>query len=177
MYKYLVPFFVFAGLVVLFVFGLYNDPKLVPSPFIDKPLPVFALPALTDPEVKLSSDIMKGEVALLNVWATWCIPCRQEHPLLVDLAASTDVKIYGLNYKDVRADAIVWLEKLGDPYQQVFVDEQGNTGIDLGVYGVPETFVLDAEGIVRYKHIGPLTADSMRDVIRPIISELQSPQR
>jgi cytochrome c biogenesis protein CcmG, thiol:disulfide interchange protein DsbE len=177
MYRYLAPFFVFAGLVVLFVFGLHNDPKLVPSPFIDKPIPVFELPGLRDPSAKISSDSMKGEVALLNVWATWCIPCRQEHPLLVDLAGSSSVKIYGLNYKDVRDDAIVWLEKLGDPYQQVFFDEEGKTGIDLGVYGVPETFVLDAQGIVRYKHIGPLTADIMRDVVRPIISELQASSR
>lgn len=173
MLRYLVPFFVFAGMVLLFVFGLHNDPKLVPSPFIDKPLPVFTLPALRDGSAPLASDIMKGEVALLNVWATWCLPCRQEHPLLVDLAGSSNVKIYGLNYKDVRADAIAWLEKLGDPYQQVFFDEQGDTGIDLGVYGVPETFVLDAQGIVRYKHIGPLSADTLRDVIQPIISELQ----
>ena len=174
MTRYLVPFFVFTGLVLLFVFGLHNDPKQVPSPFIDKPLPVFELPALRDAAANLSSDMMKGEVALLNVWATWCLPCRQEHPLLVELAGRHRVKIYGLNYKDARADAIEWLGRLGDPYQQVFFDEQGGTGIDLGVYGVPETFVLDAQGIVRYKHIGPLTAASIRDVIRPIVDELQA---
>lgn len=176
MLRYLVPFFVFTGLVLLFVFGLHNDPKLVPSPFIDKPLPAFALTSLKDESITLTSDIMKGEVALLNVWATWCLPCRQEHPLLVDLAATGEVKIYGLNYKDVRGDAIGWLQQLGDPYTQVFVDADGDTGIDLGVYGVPETFVLDAAGIVRYKHIGPLTAEAMRDVIRPIIAELRKIQ-
>jgi len=176
MHRYLVPFIVFVGLVLLFVFGLYNDPKLVPSPFIDKPLPTFELPGLQDPATSLSSGIMKGEVVLLNVWATWCIPCRQEHPLLVDLSRSADIKIYGLNYKDVRTDALAWLEKLGNPYQQVFVDESGNTGIDLGVYGVPETFILDAQGIVRYKHIGPLTADSIRTVILPVINELKGVQ-
>jgi cytochrome c biogenesis protein CcmG/thiol:disulfide interchange protein DsbE len=174
MARYLLPFFVFIGLVLLFIFGLHNDPKVVPSPFIDKPLPAFSLPSLKDASVTLASDSMQGEVALLNVWATWCLPCRQEHPLLVDLARNSAVKIYGLNYKDVRADAIDWLGKLGDPYQQVFFDEQGNTGIDLGVYGVPETFVVDAQGIVRYKHIGPLNAESIRDVIRPIIDELKA---
>ena len=173
MLRYLVPFFVFIGLVLLFVFGLHNDPKIVPSPFIDKPVPRFELAGLKDPSVTLSSDLMKGNVALLNVWATWCIPCRQEHPLLVWLATDKDIKLYGLNYKDVRTDAIAWLDKLGDPYQQVFVDEQGTVGIDLGVYGVPETFVLDAQGIIRYKHIGPLTEDTIRNVIKPIISELQ----
>jgi len=174
MLRYLVPFFVFVGLVLLFIFGLHNDPKLVPSPFIDKPVPTFELPALRDENVTLSSAMMTGNVALLNIWATWCIPCRQEHPLLVDLAATNNVKIYGLNYKDVRTDAIAWLEKLGDPYEQVYFDEAGNTGINLGVYGVPETFVLDASGIVRYKHIGPLTADNIRDVILPVITELQA---
>ncbi len=174
MLRYLAPFFVFVGMVFLFMFGLHNDPKLVPSPFIDKPLPMFELPSLRDPALNLSSGMMKGEVAILNVWATWCIPCRQEHPLLVEMAATENVKIYGLNYKDVRTDAIVWLEKLGDPYAQVFFDEQGDTGIDLGVYGVPETFVLDAQGIVRYKHIGPLTANIIADIINPIINELRA---
>lgn len=172
MFRYLAPFIIFTGLVLLFVFGLHNDPKIVPSPFIDKPVPVFELAGLKDPSVNLSSDLMKGDVALLNVWATWCIPCRQEHPLLVELAAS-NVIIYGLNYKDVRTDAVAWLDKLGDPYQQVFFDESGAVGIDLGVYGVPETFVLDAEGIIRYKHIGPLTADKIKEVIQPIINELK----
>jgi cytochrome c biogenesis protein CcmG/thiol:disulfide interchange protein DsbE len=112
----------------------------------------------------------------LNIWATWCIPCRQEHPLLVDLMKSTNVKIYGLNYKDVRQDAITWLEKLGDPYTRVYFDEAGAAGIDLGVYGVPETFVLDKTGIVRYKHVGPLTREVIDEVILPLTADLQGMQ-
>jgi len=175
MLRYLVPLFVFVGLVILFLFGLQNDPSLVPSPFIDKPVPAFELPTLADPAISFSSDSMKGEVALLNIWATWCIPCRDEHPLLIDLANKSDVRIYGLNYKDVREDAIIWLDQLGDPYDQVFFDNEGKTGIELGVYGVPETFILDREGIVRYKHVGPVTQAIMTETILPIINLLQEP--
>ena len=160
-------------MVLLFVFGLQNDPSIVPSPFIDKPVPVFTLPELRDPNTNLTSENLKGDVSLLNIWATWCIPCRQEHPLLVELAKDKGVKIYGLNYKDVRQDAIAWLEKLGDPYTGVFFDEAGATGIDLGVYGVPETVVLDKNGIIRYKHIGPLTKEIISEVILPVIRELK----
>lgn len=173
MLKYLAPLLVFFGLVLLFLFGLQTDPRLVPSPFIDKPVPAFELPTLADPDITFSSNSMKGEVALLNIWATWCIPCRYEHPLLVDLAKNSDVRIYGLNYKDVREDAIKWLVDLGDPYDQVFFDDQGRTGIDLGVYGVPETFVLDRDGIIRYKHIGPVTEAIMADTIIPMINILK----
>jgi cytochrome c biogenesis protein CcmG, thiol:disulfide interchange protein DsbE len=175
MFKYLAPLFVFFGLVILFLFGLQNDPRLVPSPFIDKPVPEFELPTLADPSISFSSVSMKGEVALLNIWATWCIPCRDEHPLLIDLANKSDVRIYGLNYKDVREDAILWLDELGDPYDQVFFDNEGKTGIDLGVYGVPETFILDRGGIIRYKHVGPVTQALMAETILPIIDLLKEP--
>lgn len=173
MLRYLIPFFIFAGLVLLFVFGLHNDPRIVPSPFIDKPVPLFTAPALKDTSVTLSSADLKGEVALLNVWATWCLPCRQEHPLLVELARDQEIKIYGLNYKDVREDAIAWLAQLGDPYAEVFFDATGTAGIDLGVYGVPETFVLDRDGIIRYKHIGPLSKEAITDIVLPFVEELQ----
>lgn len=175
MLRYLLPLAVFTGLVLLFLFGLNNDPRLVPSPFIGKPLPDISLPGLKDPAGTITTADLKGEVALLNVWATWCIPCRQEHPLLVDLDRRADVRIYGLNYKDVRQDALAWLEKLGDPYDRVLFDEAGTAGIDLGVYGVPETFVIDRDGIVRYKHIGPLTQEVIDEAILPLIARLQGP--
>ncbi|MEX2352638.1 MAG: DsbE family thiol:disulfide interchange protein [Gammaproteobacteria bacterium] len=174
MLRYLVPLFIFAGLIVLFLFGLRNDPSLVPSPFIDKPVPSFELPSLRSPETRLSQEALKGEVSLLNIWATWCIPCRYEHPILVSAAENDNLRIFGLNYKDVREDAIAWLEELGDPYEQIFFDERGSVGIDLGVYGVPETFILDQDGIVRYKHVGPVTNEIMKDIILPIVRELKA---
>ena len=175
MLRYLLPLAVFTGLVLLFLFGLNNDPRLVPSPFIGKPLPAISLPGLKDPAAAITTADLKGEVALLNIWATWCIPCRQEHPLLVDLDRRTDVRIYGLNYKDIRQDALAWLEQLGDPYDRVLFDEAGTAGIDLGVYGVPETFVIDRDGIVRYKHVGPLTQEVIDEAILPLIVRLQGP--
>jgi cytochrome c biogenesis protein CcmG/thiol:disulfide interchange protein DsbE len=172
MFKYLMPLFVFFGIVILFIFGLNNDPRLVPSPFIDKPLPQFTLPILGQPEAVAGVEEFKGEVSLLNIWATWCIPCRQEHPLLVNLANNKDINIVGLNYKDNDNEALKWLNDLGNPYDLVLSDVKGTTGIDLGVYGVPETFVLDKNGIVKYKHVGPLTEELINDIILPIIDEL-----
>jgi cytochrome c biogenesis protein CcmG/thiol:disulfide interchange protein DsbE len=172
MLKYSLPLILFAGLVVLFIFGLNNDPRLVPSPFIDKPLPQISLPVLGQPEEIADSQDLKGETTLLNIWATWCIPCRQEHPLLVNLARNNSVKIVGLNYKDDDTKATSWLTDLGNPYQLVLSDSEGNVGIDLGVYGVPETFVLNADGIVKYKHIGPLTNEVIDEIILPLVAEL-----
>jgi len=173
MFRYLVPFFVLAGLVVLFIFGLQNDPSIVPSPLIDKPVPAFRLGQLRDREEILDSSVMKGEVAVLNVWASWCLPCRHEHRFIVSLAEDHGVKVYGLNYKDDREDAINWLQEMGDSYYRIFYDGQGTAGIELGVYGVPETFVLDRNGIIRYKHTGPISRESMDEVILPLIKRLQ----
>jgi cytochrome c biogenesis protein CcmG, thiol:disulfide interchange protein DsbE len=173
MLKYLLPLFAFSGLVLVFIFGLQNDPSLVPSPFIDKPMPEIRLPLLADPVSIMGTADLKGRVTLVNIWATWCIPCRQEHPLLVELAKSNDIQIVGLNYKDNRNDALTWLVKLGDPYDVVLFDEDGKAGIDLGVYGVPETFVLDNDAIVRYKHIGPLAKKDIDETIVPLINELK----
>jgi cytochrome c biogenesis protein CcmG, thiol:disulfide interchange protein DsbE len=174
MLKYLIPLVVFFTLLVLFIFGLQTDPRIVPSPFIDKPLPEINLPVLVDPQRVLSSNDLKGDISLLNIWATWCIPCLQEHPLLVDLAENNDIKIIGLNYKDDSQKALKWLDNLGDPYDIVLVDEVGTAGIDLGVYGVPETFVLDQDLIVKYKHIGPLTEKVISETILPLIDELKN---
>ena len=175
MFKYFLPLLVLIGLVVLFVFGLQNDPRLVPSPFIGKPVPEFTLPRLDQPATMVKSSELKGATSLINIWATWCIPCRQEHPLLMDLAKESDVKIFGLNYKDISSDAIIWLAQLGNPYDLTLVDEDGRAGIDLGVYGVPETFVVDRDGIIQYKHVGPLTDEIMDELIIPMIKELETP--
>lgn len=175
MSRYLLPVLVFFGLVVLFIIGLRHDPHLVPSPLIDKPVPAFDLPVLETPEIHLSAEDLKGEVALINVWASWCVTCRDEHPLLVDLARTKAVKIYGLNYKDSREAALAWLKERGDPYFITLFDESGKTGIDLGVYGVPETYVLDRNGIIRFKHIGPVTREIIQEKLLPLINRLKKP--
>ena len=172
MLKYMIPLVVFFAIIILFIFGLQNDPSIVPSPFIDKPLPKIELPVLGQPQVSSGTADLTGEISLLNVWATWCPPCIQEHPLLVDLAKKEDVNIVGLNYKDNEEEALAWLEDLGNPYDTVLFDENGMAGIDLGVYGVPETFIINKSGIVIYKHIGPLTENDINNIIMPKINEL-----
>jgi cytochrome c biogenesis protein CcmG/thiol:disulfide interchange protein DsbE len=173
MLRYLIPLTVFILLVGLFIVGLRYDPRLVPSPLIDKPAPSFELPQLKASEKKISNSDLLGEVVMLNVWASWCVACRQEHPLLVELAKNTDFKIIGLNYKDARKDAMQWLAHYGDPYFLSIVDLDGRVGIDFGVYGVPETFILDQAGIIRYKHIGPITQEVLDSKILPLIKRLE----
>ena len=172
MLRYSLPLLLFIGLVILFVFGLQNDPSKVPSPLIDKPAPTFNLPTVNNPVQILNINDIKGEVSLINVWASWCAACLEEHPLLVNISKSFDLPIYGLNYKDTRDKAIEWLNKHGDPYRESAFDEDGKTGIEYGVYGVPETFILDKQGIIRYKHIGPIRPEDMSDIILPLVSEL-----
>lgn len=169
----LVPLGIFAVLVVLLWAGLYLNPREVPSPLIDKPAPEFSLPLLDDPAKQIARKDLLGKVILLNVWASWCAACREEHPLLVDLARTGQVPIYGLNYKDTRQDALRWLNGLGNPYVVSAFDEQGNVGIDYGVYGVPETYVIDREGVIRYKVIGPLTEDNLKNTVLPLVKKLQ----
>lgn len=171
--KYLVPL---AGFVVIAIFlkvGLDRDPRLVPSPLIDKPAPAFRLSTLADPQRVMSRDDMLGKVWLFNVWASWCVSCREEHPLLVALSKTDIVPIYGLNYKDNRKDAQAWLNNWGNPYTRVVTDTDGKVGIDYGVYGVPETYLIDKQGVIRYKQIGPLTADVLKKKIIPMVRELQ----
>ena len=159
MWRYLIPVGVFAVLTAFFVRGLSLNPRYVPSPLLGKPAPQFELPRLKDPAATLGSADLQGQVALLNVWATWCVGCRQEHGLLVELAEASDVPIYGLNWKDDRAAALSWLSSLGDPYVASAFDELGEVAIDWGVYGAPETFLLARDGTVLYKHIAPLTRE------------------
>ncbi|HHH43783.1 MAG TPA: DsbE family thiol:disulfide interchange protein [Gammaproteobacteria bacterium] len=170
--RYLAPLVAFIALAGLLYKGLSLDPKLVPSPLIDKPAPAFSLPLLQHPDTLISNSDFKGEVTLFNVWATWCVACRQEHPLLMQLAKQ-GVRIYGLNYKDERAAAKRWLQMFGDPYLANAFDEDGRTGINWGVYGTPETFVVDKKGIIRHKVIGPLTSESIKHELLPLLKQLQ----
>jgi cytochrome c biogenesis protein CcmG, thiol:disulfide interchange protein DsbE len=174
MTRYLLPLVVFLIMVGFLFAGLGLNPRQVPSPLIDKPAPVFQLQQLHDPEKILSSEDNIGKVWLLNVWASWCVACRDEHPLLVQLANSGIVPVYGLNYKDERSTALQWLKNFGDPYAVSVVDPEGRVGIDYGVYGVPETYVIDKKGIIRHKQIGPVTVKSMEETILPLVNELQS---
>jgi len=171
--RFLLPLGIFIVLVVFLAIGLNRDPREVPSPLVGKPAPAFALPLLHKPESSFAPKDMQGKVWLLNVWASWCVSCRQEHPILVELAKSGLVPIYGLNYKDPREDALKWLKQFGDPYTLSIVDAEGRVGIDYGVYGVPETYVIDKAGVIRFKQIGPVTQDALEKTILPLVKELQ----
>jgi cytochrome c biogenesis protein CcmG/thiol:disulfide interchange protein DsbE len=174
MKRYLLPLAVFLVMAGFLAVGLNRDPREVPSPLVDKPAPAFNLPRLDAPEQMISTQDLRGQVWLLNVWASWCVACRQEHPLLVDLARAGTVKVYGLNYKDKREDALGMLRKTGDPYVKSVSDTEGLVGIDYGVYGVPETFVIDKQGVIRYKQIGPITPEALRDTLLPLIMKLEA---
>jgi cytochrome c biogenesis protein CcmG/thiol:disulfide interchange protein DsbE len=173
MTKFLLPLILFLALVVFLFVGLSRDPNEIPSPLLDKPAPAFNLPQLADPQRSFKSEEMRGKVWLLNVWASWCEACRDEHPVLLELARARVVPIYGLNYKDEPRDALNWLEEFGDPYTTILVDADGRVGIDYGVYGVPETFVIDRNGVIRYKQIGPVTEEALNNRIIPLVKELQ----
>ena len=170
---YVLPLAVFTVLVVYFALGLGMDPKIIPSALIDKPAPHFTLPPIEGGVRRGFSDIdLKGGVSVINVFASWCIPCKAEHPLITRLAGMGVATVYGLNYKDKAADALKWLADLGDPYDRIGADGDGRVGIDWGVYGVPETFVVDAQGRIRHKHVGPLTQKSLEGELLPIIRAL-----
>lgn len=173
MTKFLLPLALFVVLAVFLAIGLTRDPREIPSPLINKPAPAFILPQLSDPTKSFNSQEMRGKVWLLNGWASWCPPCRAEHPLLLQLARTGVVPIYGLNYKDERKNALDWLEELGNPYTLSISDTEGRVAIDYGIYGVPETFVIDRNGVIRYKQIGPITEEVLRDKILPLVRELQ----
>lgn len=172
--RFLLPLGVFALLLVFLLVGLRLNPREVPSPLIDKPAPAFSLPLLGQPDQRIARDDLLGKVWVLNIFASWCAPCRVEHPLVTDLASLKLAPVYGLNYKDKTDDATKWLAQLGDPFAGVLVDADGRTGIDFGVYGVPETFVIDQKGVIRLKHIGPLTPDVVSEQIVPLLSRLRA---
>ena len=171
--KSLLPLILFGVLAGLLFWGLGNDPKEIPSPFIDKPAPAFTLPQLKRDE-KLSVEDMQGQVWILNAWASWCFACRAEHKVVTRLAEDHGAVIVGLNYKDEIADALTWLKRFGDPYVTSIVDYDGNVGIDYGVYGVPESFVIDKKGIIRHKVIGPITDEIADETLLPLLAELEA---
>ena len=190
--RFLVPFGIFVALVVFFAIGLNHDPREIPSPLIDKAAPAFSLPQLPETSAVFAPESMRGKVWLLNVWATWCVACREEHPVLVELAQSGQVPIVGLNYKEVRGDTSLnpeqlspaqeltlgrdriraWFAQHGNPYTFTALDLDGRVGIDYGVYGVPESYVIDKQGVIRLKHIGPLTPQVLQTKILPLVREL-----
>jgi cytochrome c biogenesis protein CcmG/thiol:disulfide interchange protein DsbE len=172
--RFLLPLALFAGILAFLGVGLGLNPREVPSPLIGKPAPAFTLSRLDDASQQVSRDDLLGKVWMLNVWASWCGPCRDEHPLVNDIARRQLVPVYGLNYKDARPAAASWLANLGNPYRATLVDADGRVGIDYGVYGVPETFIIDRQGIVRFKHTGPLTPDVIRSKIEPLLKELNA---
>jgi cytochrome c biogenesis protein CcmG/thiol:disulfide interchange protein DsbE len=170
---FLVPLIGFLVLAVFLLRGLWLNPREVPSPLIGKPAPQFERARLDRPTEMFASKDLAGKVWILNVWASWCAPCRVEHPLVNELAARKLVPIIGMNYKDNPDAARKWLADLGDPYTAIFIDHDGALGIDFGVYGVPETFVIDKQGVIRYKQIGPITPEAMQNKIMPLVQELQ----
>lgn len=171
---YLMPLGLFVVLMVFFFYGLGLNPRLIPSPLIGQPSPEFALPKLSNPDEIFKQTDLKGEVSLLNIWATWCTSCRQEHPVLMKIAESKQVPIYGLYYKDDPALGIDWLKNYGNPYQENAVDEDGKVGIEWGAYGTPETFVIDQQGIIRHKHVGPISWHEWKTKLLPLINSLRN---
>jgi cytochrome c biogenesis protein CcmG/thiol:disulfide interchange protein DsbE len=173
-FLFVLPLVVFAALSLYFTAGLSRDPHAIPSVLIDKPAPPFELPPLPGQAPGLATADLRGTPLLLNVFASWCAPCRLEHPLLVRLAGELRIPVYGINYKDKPEDALAWLKALGNPYRAIGADRDGRVGIEFGVYGVPETFVIDREGRIRYKHVGPLTAETVEGVLLPLLKKLGS---
>ena len=174
LWPFLVPIAIFAGIGVLLYLGLFRDPSLVPSPLIGKPVPEFALGPVQGRTLGLSSEDLREEVTLVNVFASWCVACRDEHPLFLVLEREGVVPIHGLNYKDAPPDAAAWLDALGDPYTRIGADLDGRVGLDWGVYGVPETFVVDGNGRIAYKHIGPVTPRVLDEIILPLVRGLRA---
>jgi cytochrome c biogenesis protein CcmG/thiol:disulfide interchange protein DsbE len=193
MKKFLLPLFVFAALVVFLAVGLKRDPREIPSPLVNKPAPAFSLPTLVGDKPFSPAD-MQGQVWIFNVWATWCVACREEHPLLVQFSKTQHVPIVGLSYKEIqpsdqangplsdevklqlaRERSLKFLQKAGDPYKLSVMDLDGRVGIDYGVYGVPETYVIDKQGVIRYKRVGPVTPEVLIETILPLIQQLDKP--
>ncbi|MFQ5757712.1 MAG: DsbE family thiol:disulfide interchange protein [Acidiferrobacterales bacterium] len=170
---FLVPMFIFIGMAVFLGIGLTKDPREIPSPLIGQSVPEFSLPPVQGRALGLSSANLKGEVSLVNVFASWCTACRAEHPLLMQLKEAGVVAIHGLNYKDKPVDAAQWLDDLGDPYTRTGADVNGRVGIEWGVYGVPETFVIDRTGRIAYKKIGPIAEQDLEQTILPLIEKLR----
>lgn len=170
----LIPLGIFLGLVAILAVGFkLKDPHLLPSEMINRPFPDFQLRELHDPERIVTNRDLQGQVSMVNVWATWCPNCVIEHPELLRISREEDIPIYGIDYNDEAPKAIEWLTRRENPYRLVIVDDQGTLGIDLGVYGAPETFILDANGVIQYRHVGAVTPDVFEDELKPIIEQLR----
>ena len=174
MTRYLIPLAVFIVLVIFLAIGLGRDPHEVPSPLINKAAPSFQLAQLQDPTKTFSAQEMRGKVWLLNVWASLCVSCREEHPVLMEFSRTGAVPIYGLDYKDNRQDGMAWLRDFGNPYVLSAADTNGRVGIDYGVYGVPETYLIDRNGVIRFKQVGPVTPEVVQNKILPLVRVLNS---
>ena len=174
MRRFILPLLVFIAVFVFLFRGLALNPREVPSPLIGKPAPAFQLTQLLEPTKTIAQRDLLGQVWMLNVWASWCVSCREEHPVLMEFSKRSVVPIIGLNYKDVRQEGADWLTKFGNPYQVSAFDNDGRVGIDFGVYGVPETFVIDKQGVIRLKHIGPVTPDVIATKLLPMIQKLNA---
>lgn len=174
MARFILPFVIFMIVAVFLFVGLGLNPHEVPSPLVGKPAPAFLLPQLHEPDKQFSLQDMKGKVWLFNVWASWCTACEQEHPLFMELSRRNLVPLYGMDYKDKREDGMAWLQQHGNPYTLVVSDAEGRVGIDYGVYGVPETYLIDKQGVIRYKHIGVVTERDLSEKILPLVKELQA---
>jgi cytochrome c biogenesis protein CcmG, thiol:disulfide interchange protein DsbE len=170
--RYLIPLVLFLVLVIFLAIGLTRDPSRLPSALLDRPAPTFRLPQLKEPDKTFSAEDMRGKVWVMNVWASWCVACRDEHQYLFRYARSGAVPIYGLNYKDKREDALGWLNELGDPYELSAVDLEGRVGMDYGVYGAPETYLIDKGGTIRHKYVGPVTPEVWNKEFLPLVQEL-----
>ena len=174
MARFILPFVIFMIVAIFLFVGLGLNPHEVPSPLVGKPAPAFSLPQLHEPEKQFSLQDMKGKVWLFNVWASWCTACEYEHPLFMELSRRNLVPLYGMDYKDKREDGMAWLQQHGNPYTLVVSDAEGRVGIDYGVYGVPETYLIDKQGVIRYKHIGAVTERDLSEKILPLVKELQA---
>lgn len=170
---FILPILVLIALIGFFWRGLYLNPTLVTSPLIGKPVPDFSLPRLHDPQQAFNQSRLKGQVSLVNVWATWCVACREEQRTLLHFSKQNIVPIYGLDYKDDRQSALRWLTERGNPYTAIAFDATGNVAINWGVYGAPETFLIDQHGIIRYKYIGPITTEVIQRELLPRIRALR----
>ncbi|MBI3773743.1 MAG: DsbE family thiol:disulfide interchange protein [Gammaproteobacteria bacterium] len=170
--RYLIPLVIFVALSVFLYVGLSLDPREVPSPLIGKPAPQFDLTQLHQSEQRIARDQMLGKVWMLNVWASWCVSCRQEHPVLMQLARSGELPIIGLDYKDKREDGVQWLSDFGNPYTIIAWDNEGRVGVDYGVYGVPESYIIDKQGVIRHKITGPVTPEVVQNEILPLVRKL-----
>lgn len=171
--RFLLPLLIFVLMIILFKIGLGKDPNLLPSILVDKALPPFSSASLLQANELVTNNSLKGKVTLLNVWATWCESCRIEHPLLIDLAKTHSIQLYGLNYKDEQHVALNYLNKMGNPYRNIIYDPEGKVAMQLGVYGTPESFLIDKKGIVRYRYVGPITLDVLEKDLLPRIKKIE----